>query len=70
MKNIAYKVFVDIWRLTCKYRFQKLDDKEWGNFVSDGYKLFNRYKNTNVEYLFRFLFTAVQSYYEKICKEK
>lgn len=66
MKDSAYKVFVDIWRLTCKYRFQRLDDKQWECFIADAEKLYSRYRNTEAETIFRYLFSAVQKYYEKL----
>lgn len=66
MKDSAYKVFVDIWRLTCKYRFQKLDDEQWECFIADAEKLLSRYRDTEAEDIFRHLFGAVQMYYEKI----
>ncbi|RKJ44296.1 hypothetical protein D7X98_12210 [bacterium 1XD8-76] len=69
-KEHAYKVFVDIWRLICKYRFQKLDDTEWGSFVSDGERLLQRYKGTDVEYLYRQLLLAVSAVYEQFEKNK
>lgn len=65
MKEQAYKVFVDVWRLACKYHFQKLDDSQWECFIADGGKLLDRYRGTVVEQLFRELFIAVQALYEK-----
>ena len=65
MKELAYKVFVDLWHLTCKYRFQKMDDEQWEEFIADAEKLLKRYKDTKVEYLFREIFMAVQSFYER-----
>lgn len=64
MKELAYKVFVDIWRLTCKYRFQKLNDEQWKCFIADAENLLLRYKDTQAEKLFRCLFMAVQTFYE------
>lgn len=66
MKEKAYKVFVDVWRLAYKYRFQRLDEKQWIDFIADAEELMNRYKDTDIESLFRFLFQAVQSFYEKL----
>lgn len=66
MKEKAYKVFVDVWRLAYKYRFQKLNESQWTEFVNDAEMLMNRYKGTEVENLFRLLFQAVQSFYEKL----
>lgn len=66
MKEKAYKVFVDVWRLAYKYRFQRLDEKQWIDFIADAEELMNRYKDTDIENLFRFLFQAVQSFYEKL----
>lgn len=68
MRNLAYKVFVDTYRLACKYHFQKLDETQWESMISDAEKLFKRYKGTEAEYLFRSLFSAVQSFYEMISK--
>lgn len=68
MKDSVYKVFVDIWRLTYKYRFQKLDDEQWECFLSDAKKLMSRYRNTEAETIFRYLFMAIQTFYEKISK--
>lgn len=65
MKEQAYKVFVDVWRLACKYRFLKLDDSQWECFIADGGRLLDRYRGTTVEQLFRKLFIAVQALYEK-----
>lgn len=66
MKEKAYKVFVDVWRLVCKYRFQKLNESKWGEFVNDAERLMERYKGTEIENLFRFLFQAVQAFYEEL----
>lgn len=69
MRELAYRVFVDMWRLACKYRFQKLDDTRWESLTEDAGRLLERYKGTDAEYLFRFLFAGVQSFYERIQKE-
>lgn len=66
---MAYRVFVDVWRLACRYRFQKLENDEWESLISDGNKLFDRYKDTYAECLFRYLFQAIQSFYESVGKE-
>ena len=68
MRELAYKVFVDVYRLSCKYRFQKLNDKQWENMISDADRLLKRYKDTEAEYLFRNLFSVVQSFYERMQK--
>ncbi len=69
MKELAYRVFVDIWRLACKYRFQKLDDPRWESLIEDAGRLLERYKGTDAEYLFRSLFAGVQSFYERMQSE-
>lgn len=66
MKELAYKVFVDIWRLGSKYHFQKLNDEQWESFIADAEKLLTRYKGTGADYLFRCLFMAVQAFYERM----
>lgn len=63
-------IFVDVWRLACKYRFRELDSEEWEALVNDGEKLFGRYKNTGAEYLFRYLFAAVRSFYESMNRKQ
>lgn len=68
MKTHAYRVFVDIWRLSYKYGFQKLNDSQWEDFVNRGNWLYRKYKGTPVGPLFRYLFMAVQNYYEIIGK--
>lgn len=68
-KEHAYRVFVDIWRLISKYRFQKLDDTQWSSLASDGEKLLQRYKGTDVEYLYRRLLLVVSAVYEQLEKE-
>ena len=68
-KEHAYKVFVDIWRLACKYRFQKLDEEQWISFVTDGETLLKRYEGTDVEHLYRQLLLAVSAVYEKLEKD-
>ena len=64
-KEHAYKVFVDIWRLISKYRFQKLDDTQWSSLASDGEKLLQRYKGTDVEYLYRWYPQYMNSWKKK-----
>ncbi|GFI47779.1 hypothetical protein IMSAGC019_03105 [Lachnospiraceae bacterium] len=66
MRKLAYEIFVDVYRLAYKYRFQKLDIAGWGNFITDGEKLMGRYWGTAAESLFRNLFAAVQNFYEKL----
>lgn len=65
MRKLVYMVFVDAYRLACKYRFQKLNDEQWKYFIADAEKLLYRYKDTEAELLFRDLFKAVQAFYEK-----
>lgn len=65
MRELIYKVFVDVYRLACKYRFSKLDDKQWECFIADSGRLLSRYRGTDAEWLFRELFMAVQTFYEK-----
>lgn len=70
MKDRAYQVFVDIWRLACKYRFRELRNEEWERLTDDGTRLFRRYENTSAEYLSRCLFMAVLDFYEKISADR
>lgn len=68
MKEMAYRVFVDVWRLAAKYNFRKLDEEQWERFIDDADYLYNRYKGTQVENLYRELFMVVQSLYERLEK--
>lgn len=65
-KNNVLLVATRIRRST--YRFQKLNDKQWENMISDADRLLKRYKDTEAEYLFRNLFSVVQSFYERMQK--
>lgn len=65
MKEQAYMVFVDIWRLAYRYQFQKMTDDQWAEFIKMGKEGMGRYRGTSVEHLYRNLFMAVQSFYEK-----
>lgn len=66
MKELAYRAFVDAWRLAAKYGIQKLDENQWERFIDDANFLMKRYKGTEVEELFRKLFFVVQGEYEKL----
>ncbi len=68
MREITYRVFVDIWRLAAKYGFQELDDGQWEKFIDDADYLYKRYKGTQGEYLYRELLMVIESFYEKIAK--
>ncbi|MBQ6695592.1 MAG: hypothetical protein IJN16_02710 [Lachnospiraceae bacterium] len=68
MKEIAYRVFVDIWRLTCKYGFRKLEEEQWERFIDDADYLYKRYKGTKAEGLYRQLLLVVTSFYEELGK--
>lgn len=68
MKELAYKVFTDAWRLAAKYGFQKLDENQWERFIDDADFLMKRYKGTEAEELFRKLLFVVQGEYEKLEK--
>ena len=66
MKEQAYRVFVDIWRLASKHQFRKMTDAEWEEFIRQGEKGLGRHKGTPVEHLYRQLFMAVQAFYKKL----
>lgn len=68
MKKIAHELFIDIWRLTYRYDFHKLNDEQWESFIADAEALQSKYKNTQAESLFRYLFIAVNAYYESLNK--
>lgn len=70
MKDSIYRVVVDVWRLAVKYGFRKMEDSEWKDFVSVGQELVIKYRaeGKEMEWLCRDLFSAFQSFYERIDK--
>lgn len=70
MRQRAYMVFVDLHRLAYKYHFRKLDDSQWESLISDADRLFTHYQGTDVEYLFRGMFSALQEFYIRLSTEK
>lgn len=71
MKNIIYKIVVDVWRLAAKYDFRKMRDDEWETFVAEAENLVRRYRDAGdaVERLCRNLFGAFQEFYQQKGKE-
>ncbi|MGN1332070.1 MAG: hypothetical protein ACI4V0_04815 [Lachnospiraceae bacterium] len=70
MREIVYRVFVDVWRLTAKYGLQKLDEEQWDRFIDDADYLYKRYKGTQGEWLYRNLLLVVESFYEGLAKKQ
>lgn len=66
MKEQAYRVFVDIWRLAYRYQFRKMTGAQWEEFIKQGEAGLVRYRGTSLEHLYRKLFMAVQDFYEKL----
>lgn len=64
-RTAIYNLQRDMWRLTEKYRYEKLTDEQWEKFVEDGYVLQEKYRKVNrdIELLMRDMFRAVQEYY-------
>ena len=64
-RTAIYNLQRDMWRLTEKYRYEKLTDEQWEKFVEDGYVLQEKYRKVNrdIELLMRNMFRAVQEYY-------
>ena len=68
MKDAIYRLVVDVWRLAAKYKFRKMGDTEWEDFVSSGQKLVIRYRAQGeaVERLCRDLLDAFQEFYQRM----
>lgn len=68
MKDAIYRLVVDVWRLAAKYKFRKMGDAEWEDFVSSGQKLVIRYhaQGEAVERLCRDLLDAFQEFYRRM----
>ena len=64
MKNVIYMLVVDVWRLAAKYKFRKMGDAEWEDFINTGQKLVIRYwaQGEAVERLCRDLLDAFQTF--------
>ena len=71
MKDVIYRIVVDVWRLATKYDFRKMGNTEWKNFVTAGQKLIVKYRTEGaaVERLCRDLLDAFQTFYEQIGKK-
>lgn len=70
MREIIYRVFVDVWRLTAKYNLKKLDEEQWDRFIDDADYLYKRYKGTQGEWLYRNLLLVVESFYEGLVEKQ
>lgn len=70
MKEIIYRVVVDVWRLAKKFDFQEMSDDEWEDFTRSGQKLVMRYRPQGkaVERLCRDLLDAFQAFLADIGK--
>lgn len=71
MKSKVYELFVDLWRLVCKYHFHKLSDSEWEALIEDGKRLLVKYrkKGKRLERLYRGMFSWIQDFYEHMEEE-
>lgn len=72
MKNVIYMLVVDVWRLAEKYKFRKMGDAEWEDFINTGQKLVIRYRAQGeaVEELCRNLLDSFQIFYKQVGKRK
>ena len=65
-RTAIYNLQRDMWRLTEKYRYEKLTDEQWEQLVDgDGYALQAKYRKVSrdIELLMRDMFRAIQEYY-------
>ena len=67
-KELAYRVFVDCWRLLKRYGFKRLNESQWEDFIECGNFLLKRYRDTESEFLFRYLFMAISDYFNYLDK--
>lgn len=66
-KKIIYEIILSIWNLFKKYGFEKLTDEQWESLVGKATAerdKFNKH-GSNIDLLFRDMFGALQSYYER-----
>ena len=68
MKDMVYRIVVDTWRLAAKYDFQRLDDRDWEEFIRDEQKLAGKHRveGCAAERLCRDLLYAFSSFYESL----
>lgn len=71
MKDRAYRIVVDVWRLAAKYGFRKMGTGEWEGFVSGGNRLVARYRDEGcaAERLCRDLLDAFQKFFRQTQKQ-
>lgn len=67
MKDEAYRIVVDVWRLAARYGFRKMGNSEWEGFISGGERLVARYRaeGRTSERLCRDLLDAFQSFFRQ-----
>lgn len=66
-KKIIYEIILSIWNLFKKYGFEKLTDEQWESLVGKATAERDKFKKygSNIDLLFRDMFSALQSYYER-----
>ena len=69
MENIS-GMFTDIWKLAKESGFKKLSNEEWEIFVASKTKIYEKYKDTELERLALDMARSVESYYERIQKNE
>lgn len=66
-KKIVYDVILSIWNLAKEHGFEKLTDEQWESLVEKAMQENKRFRQhgESIEFLFRGMFDALQSYYER-----
>lgn len=66
-KKIIYEIILSIWNLFKKCGFEKLTDEQWESLVGKATAERDKFKKhgSNIDLLFRDMFSALQSYYER-----
>ena len=71
-KKIVYDVILSIWNLAKEHGFDPLTDDQWESFIEKGNEEYKKYsdKGDCIAYLFRGMFDALCSYYERKSKNE
>lgn len=66
-KKIVYDVILSIWNLAKEHGFEKLTDEQWESLIEKATKENKRFRQygESIDALFRGMFGALQSYYER-----
>ena len=66
-KKIVYDVILSIWNLAKEHGFEHLTDEQWESLIEKSMQERERFRQNgeSIDLLFRDMFSALQSYYER-----